>query len=66
MPECPKDKVYVRNGLDEGSYVGLHCSLEVPEPVVIDSHIARITMVSGPQHGVKRVGFTANYQSVDE
>ena len=41
------------------------CSMIIPKPVVVDSHVARVTMVAGPVHGVRRYGFTASYTSVD-
>lgn len=66
MPECPKDQVYIRAGLSgTEDPVGLFCHLTIPDPIVIDSHTARVTMVSGPTHGKIRLGFTATYQAVD-
>ena len=70
MPHCAKDQVYVKRGLEEegelqGPNRGPFCHLAIPEPIVIDSHLARITMVSGPQHGIYRLGFHATYETVD-
>jgi cubilin len=66
MPSCVKDQVYVRAGVElTEESVGRYCSLSIPKPITIDSHTARVTMMSGPQHGKIRFGFTATYQAID-
>lgn len=66
LPDCPKDQVYIREGLAGGGRVhGPLCSLAIPAPVKLNSHIANVTMNAGPLHGKHRFGFSATYRSVD-
>lgn len=66
FPDCIKDQVYIRDGVEEQSEkFGPFCHTSLPEVVRTSSNVARVTFHAGPQHGSLRLGFSANFQAVD-
>lgn len=65
MPECPKDQLYIDDGLvSESRTHGPLCHLSLPPTTTTTSNVARVRFIAGPKHGKRRTGFSLMFKAI--
>ena len=64
LPNCERDYLKIYDD-QVGSEYGPYCHFAAPDALTMSSSEARIVFHAGPSHSPSRLGFKANYRSVD-